>query len=144
MIYFDVAYIVKCFLHEPGSSAVRQLLEKHDQAACCVFGRLEFTAAIKRAIREGRLNPRALDTVFAILEHDDAGAVWKRLPLTPHVLQIATEHVARLPENVFIRAGDALHLACARENEIEVIHSNDRHLLRAAASFGVKAANVIS
>lgn len=41
MIYFDTAYLTKCYLNEIGSNEVRRLAEQHEQVACCVFGRLE-------------------------------------------------------------------------------------------------------
>ena len=144
MIYFDTAYIVKCYVHEPGSPAVRRLLAEHQNAACCVVGRLEFAAAVKRAIREGRLDSRVLNTVFSVLDHDDQNAAWTWLPLTSSLVEVATQAVRNLPENVYIRSADALHIAYARENGCGEIYSNDRHILAAARYFGVQAVNVIS
>jgi predicted nucleic acid-binding protein len=144
MIYFDTAYILKCYIHERGSSEVRQLLLQHRTAACCAIGRLEFASSLKRAIREGRLDVRALDTVFAILRRDDEHGIWNWLPVTPSLLQIAAEAIGRLPANVFIRAVDALHIVCARENGFTNIHSNDRHVIAAATHFGIKAMDVIA
>jgi hypothetical protein len=34
MIYFDSAYIVKCYIPEHGSHEVRQVLQTHYSAAC--------------------------------------------------------------------------------------------------------------
>jgi predicted nucleic acid-binding protein len=143
MIYFDTAYIVKCYLPEPGSSAVRELLHKHQGAACCSFGRLEFSAAIKRAVRETRLDSRAVDTVFAILREDDRNAVWNWLPMSHALIDAASVAVRDLPANVVIRSADALHLTCAREHGFAEVYSNDRHMLAAASHFGLTPVNVI-
>lgn len=56
----------------------------------------------------------------------------------------AFELIHGLPSNVFIRAGDAMHLACAAVNGFTEVFSNDRHLLKAAEYFGVRGTNVIS
>jgi predicted nucleic acid-binding protein len=144
MIYFDTAYIVKCYLHEPGSSAVRALLYEHQGAACCILGRLEFSAALKRAIRENRLDGRVLDTVFAVLREDDRNAVWSWLPLSPALIELAISEIRALPKDIAIRSADALHLVCARENGFAEIYSNDRHLCAAAPFFQLKPVNVVT
>jgi hypothetical protein len=55
MIYFDTAYVSKCYLNESGSREVRELASNADRIACCSFGRLELTATIHRNLREGKI-----------------------------------------------------------------------------------------
>jgi len=142
MIYFDTAYILKCDLPELGFVEVRQLLSAEQSVACCAFGRLELTTSIRRAIREGRLPATALPTIVSQLAVDDENGVWTWLPVTSHLLEAATRAARSIPATTYLRAGDALHLMCAREHGL-TIHTNDRHVLSAAPHFGVPAKNVI-
>ena len=43
--------------------------------------------------------------------------------------------VLDLPSTVFVRSGDALHLACAEEHGFQEVYTNDRHMLQAAKHF---------
>ena len=37
MIYFDTAYLAKCYLNEPGSDEVRKLAAESSKIASCAF-----------------------------------------------------------------------------------------------------------
>ena len=52
MIYFDAAYVAKCYLNEPGADRVRDVAYGADGLASCELARLEFTWILTRHVRE--------------------------------------------------------------------------------------------
>lgn len=48
-----------------------------------------------------------------------------------------------MPGIVFLRSGDALHLACAEEHGFQEVYTNDRHRLATARHFRVTRVDVI-
>lgn len=59
-------------------------------------------------------------------------------------VQLACEKIAAASDMVFLRAADALHLASAVAQGFEEIYTHDRHMLAAAAAFGLQARDVIA
>jgi predicted nucleic acid-binding protein len=143
VIYFDTSYLVKCYLRESGSEAVRDLAARQTSIVCCEYGRLELAASLHRNLREGILTPAQYRVVLRQLESDDANGVWLWLNLSAGLLRKAVSRMTHLRASRFVRAGDALHLTCAAENGLTEIYSNDRHLILAAPEFGLTARNVV-
>ena len=143
MIYFDTAYLAKCYLTDTGFEDVRRLAALHP-VATCELGRVEMAAAFHRACREGRLTAAALQIIRRQFASDDALGVWVWLPATSALLKKAAQRFDTLRRDTFLRSADAIHLTCAAEHGFPEIYSNDRHLLAAAPLFGLKPRNVIA
>lgn len=143
MIYLDTSYLVKIYGDEPGADEVLAWLEGKSELACAAHGRLELFAAFKRHQREGRLPGSRLHALIKQVTQDESSQMLHWLPVTNTLISAACAKVAELPPAVFIRAGDALHLACAADAGLKEIYSHDRHLLAAAPHFGLKGLDVI-
>lgn len=143
MIYFDAAYIAKCYLNEPGAEKVIDLASKSDGLCSCEFGRLEFVSVLKRHKREGHLSARQAMIVLHRLQEDEQIGVWLWLPVASGLIRSVCERIMKLPKGIPIRAGDALHLECARENGLTQVYTNDRHMLACAPYFGLKGMNIL-
>jgi predicted nucleic acid-binding protein len=139
MIYFDSCYLAKLYLMEPDSARVRARAETSDGLACCATGRGEVVATFHRHFREKRLTQREFRQLAAQVEADLDVGLWTPLPVTPALVEAQSHRMATLPSNVFLRAADALHLACAVEAGLREVYSNDRHLVAAAPHFGLRA-----
>lgn len=142
MIYLDTSYIVRLYFEDPGWQQVR-VLAASDHVACCLLGYAETLGAFHRKLREGAVNRREFRAIIDLFGTEcDAGA-FQWLPLSHMLVAELYKTYAILPKTVHLRAGDAVHLACAAENGFAEIYSNDQHMLAAAAHFGLRAKNVI-
>jgi predicted nucleic acid-binding protein len=124
---------------EADSRRVRARAETSDGLACCAVGRGEVIAAFHRHFREGRLTQREFRQLAAQVESDLDAGLWTALPVTSAVVEAQARRMAMLPATVFLRAADALHLACTAEAGLSEVYSSDRHLVAAAPHFGLRA-----
>lgn len=60
------------------------------------------------------------------------------VPISERIVRQVEHLTARLPKTVPLRAGDAIHIVSAIESGFDEIWTSDRHLLAAAAHFGLK------
>lgn len=138
MTYFDSCYLAKLYLMEPESAAVRTRAAELGDLVSCSIAWGEIVAAMHRHLREERLSPREFRLLVSQVDADVRGGIWTPLPVSSGLVESQVRRMAALPGQVFLRAGDALHLTCATEAGLQEIYSNDRHLVAAAPHFGLK------
>jgi predicted nucleic acid-binding protein len=142
MIYLDASYIVKCYLRKIGTSAVMALVQGATACRSAAHARIEGWSAIHRRMRDKTISlPDARD-VWRQFEQDETLGVWRWLSLTHIVIRRACDIFEKLPPDVFLRSGDAPHLACAAENRFIEVYSGDRILLAVAPHFGLNGISV--
>lgn len=141
-LYFDTAYVCKCYLNEPDSVEVRERVTGARTIATSSLCIAEFTCTIHRSFRDGVLTAKATGTLRRQFAEDIEAATWTLLPITERVLWKVEMLIQHLPKSAFLRAGDAIHLASAIEAGFDEIWTNDRHLLAAAKHFGLKGRSV--
>ncbi|TAN21053.1 MAG: PIN domain-containing protein [Acidobacteria bacterium] len=144
MIYFDAAFIAKCYLNEAGADIIRGLARQQETIASCELSRIEVDSVFRRHWRERRLTPEGVELAQGGFVRDESAGVWRWLPLNSGLVEAARRTLERLPEEVVLRAGDALHLACARQHGFAEIYSNDRRILEAARWFGLEGVNPLA
>lgn len=143
MIYCDTAYLARLYLLEPGSVQVRAMVQSAGGAASCALGQAELASVFHRKRREGRISKADFSLLLKQLDADCAYGVHTWFPVTAELLATVRKDYRALPTSAFLRASDALHLACARDNGFKEIYSNDERLLAAAPAFGLGGKNVI-
>lgn len=102
----------------------------------------EVVSAFHRHLRESHFSQQDFTELKNCFLRDVESDVWHLLPVTDGLLRRVAGMLGATPGKVFIRAGDALHLATASAYAETEIWSNDRHLLGAAPYFGLTARSI--
>jgi predicted nucleic acid-binding protein len=142
MIFFDTTYLVRLYLDENGCEAVRELAAALPIASSW-HAQAEMLCTFHRAFREGRLDQPGYRAQRSQFFSDQAASAFTWLPLSDATLGCLNDTLADASATTFLRAADALHLACAAEHGFKEVYSNNRHFLAAAPLFGLKGINVI-
>jgi predicted nucleic acid-binding protein len=143
MLYFDSSYLFRIYSQEAGHEAVKGLLPASGGIASAVHARVEFASIVLRHRREQSAPDELLIELHEqFLDECRAGHI-RLLPQTDAILTEIERVLRACPRSTFIRAADALHLACAGAHGFTDVYSNDRHLLGAASLFGLRGLDVI-
>jgi uncharacterized protein len=132
MLYFDTSFLVPLVLPEATSEWITAFIRElpADQLAVSHWTRVEFSSVIAREVRMGGLDASAAARADARLEAMVRDSFAVLLP-TIADFDLARRYLARFDTG--LRAGDALHLAIASNQNAETIYSLDRALVRAGA-----------
>jgi len=141
--YYDTSYLLKLQCFETGSDEVLVHAGTVEVLYCSLHGRAEFVSACHRKVREGQATLEQFRAMLAQTHADNAAGALQWLPVTQSLMERVESVLSSAPSNIFLRAADAIHLACAAEHGFTDVFSNDRHLLAAAPLFGLRGVNVI-
>lgn len=111
--------------------------------ACSAHGRVEFAAVGHRKMRKDAAELADASGAFAQMEHASRAGALQWLPMHPGALERVERSFLNDPGTTWLRADDALHLACAAEHGFTEVHSNDRNFLAAVPPFGLTGVNVM-
>ncbi len=143
MIYFDATFLARLYVEDDGFQEVRSVA-KNTVIRSSILGKMETEAAFHRKYREGHLDKQLHANVHNQLLSDLGWGLIVFLPLTPAVVNRVSQAFLQLPPGIFLRTGDAIHLATASEAGFKEIYSNDKHLLAAATLFKLKGVNLLA
>jgi predicted nucleic acid-binding protein len=141
-LYFDTAYLGKCYWNEPDGALVRELARRADglySSAICVA---EMACVAHRKLREGPVTPADASMRRDLFLDDVNTGVITAVPVTDRLLRMIDATTRSLPPSCFVRTFDALHLITAADSGFSEIWTNDRHMLAAAPHFGLVGRSV--
>ncbi len=135
-LYLDTSSLVKLYVAEPGSDAVRKLVDAASVVATSSIAYTETWAAMARRRRERALRPAAFASARKTFE-----AEWPKYFVVDVTLALCRQ-AAGFAERYRLRAYDSVHLAAFAEVAREAgvrdtrFSSFDHSLNRAAQSLG--------
>jgi len=141
--FLDTSYLARLYLEDAGFDVVREFVGSAPAVAASWHAQAELIAALHRAYRERRLGQGVFQAAVDQFLSDSKDGIFRWLPLTEGVEHRLAQVFRDAPASVFLRAADALHLACAAEHGFTEVYSNDRQFLAAAPLFGLRGVNVI-
>ena len=88
-VYFDSAYVAKCYLSEPDSYLVREFSRSCEGVTSSALCIAEVSCAVHRKVREESLSPTNAMTLRQLfLDHVEA-SVWLLIPVSDRILRQA-------------------------------------------------------
>jgi predicted nucleic acid-binding protein len=139
MIFCDTSAVAKLYVPERESAAVRRLLETEDEVCVSELVRVELMGVFHRRLREGKWTRADFLAAVRQFSRDDLGGFWTWLPLDATIVEAAAKTYATLPETVFLRSADCLHLVTAVHHDFSEIYTYDGHQSAAANALGLEA-----
>ncbi len=136
MSYLDASALVRLYVEDQAIPALSKHLAGRRDLLTSDLAVTEFTSAVGRLRREGRLTVDASTRVYReLVDHIRQGA-FQLLEFTPAVHRGAEERLLAA-EGIELRASDALHLAAALLSGCSVMITYDRRLAEATRRHGL-------
>jgi predicted nucleic acid-binding protein len=141
-VYFDSAYLVKCYIQDKDSKKIVTLVQSVETVYSSALCIAEVSCALHRAVREKIVTQAHSADLRRMFSEDLSSGIIQLIPVSNTILKSVETTTAGLPSSIFLRAGDAIHLASAQSAGFSEIWSNDRHMLLAASHFGIVGKSV--
>lgn len=139
MLFCDTSTLAKYYVSEPESAAVRSRLDAEDRVLLSELARAELMGVFHRRLRERKWNRDEFLTVVRQFSTDEVSSYWTWLPLEGTIVEQVVRTYTALPEDVFLRTADCLHLVTALHHGFAEIHTHDRHQRDGAGALGLTA-----
>ena len=134
--YIDTNVLVKRYVSEPGSDALDSfLMTAQPDLIASELIRLELVSTFGRKCREGRFTSADLDKLQIQADADLLSGRIELVSLRGDLIQRALGLMRRLVQP--LATLDAIHLASALTQRVDVFMTNDQQLTRAATEAGL-------
>jgi len=110
MIFCDTSTLAKYYVPEAESAAVRVRLDAEDQVVFSELARGELMAVFHRRLREQTWSRREFEAVTRQFIKDEVSGYWSWRLLDSVIVDEAVKIHSMLPETIFLRTADCLHL----------------------------------
>ncbi|MFA6959554.1 MAG: type II toxin-antitoxin system VapC family toxin [Opitutaceae bacterium] len=137
MIFSDTSTLAKFYIVEPESPSVRKAFEKSGGIMLSQLARAELFGVFHRRMRERTWTKGEFQACVRQFQRDEADGLWNWVPVDTAILSAVCETFLVLPDTLFLRTADCIHLTTAINQGFDAIHTHDRHQSATAAHFGI-------
>lgn len=135
MVYLDTSFIAPLVIAEASSESVEAfLLGRKTELATSQWTRVELASLVSRRVRMGEFDADQAEAIRAALDRLLSESFTM---LTPTAADFTTAVALLAKPGTGLRAGDALHLAIARNHGAKTMYTLDRGLLKAGKQLKV-------
>jgi hypothetical protein len=142
LIFCDTSALAKYYVLEAESAALAFRLDSEDAVVVSELARVELMSVFHRRMRERKWTREKFQVAAGQFSRDDALKYWSWLAVSGLIVSAASQLYLSLPESVFLRASDCLHLVTALQEGFEEICTFDRHQQEAAPALGLTIAAI--
>jgi predicted nucleic acid-binding protein len=139
MVFCDTSTLAKYYVPESETRAVRSYLDAESQVMASELAKIELMAVFHRRLREKKWTQKEFQAVVRQFSKDNTARYWDWLALESSIIEEGIRAFMSLPETVFLRSADCLHLVTAVHHNFDEIYTHDQHQQKAALAFGLKA-----
>ena len=144
MCFCDTSTLAKYYVSEKESALVRLHLDQENQVMFSELVRVELMGVFHRRLREGKWSKEEFLTVVQQFSRDDIEGYWKWLTLDGTIVEKASKIFITLPQTVFLRSSDCIHLVTAMHYGIKDIYTYDTHQIQAALVLGLNPISLVA
>ena len=137
LAYIDTSALAKRFVSEVKTPELEAFLMSDSHQ--CVLSSLSLTelkSVLRRRLREHAITNKVMQLSEQQVMLELARGTWKYFPISEAIFSYAGELIEQLATP--LGTLDAIHLACARTADCELMVSADRQLLKASKLAGMK------
>jgi len=142
MIICDTSAFTKLYVSERESLTLRRITDKEDEVCASELVRTELMSVFHRRWREGKWAHADFIAAVRQFEHDSLSGFWTWLPLDTTIIDAAAKTYTSLPQGIFLRSADCLHLVTALHHNFLEVYTYDTHQIAAASSLGLRPVSV--
>ena len=135
-LYLDASCLLKVLFPEPETPRVMQLIAAEQQVVVSTLARLETLVQIHGRGSGGLLKPAAVRSLVARLEALLGQDPYEMVHTPPTVIDVAEEHLRKLPRAAHCPTLDRLHLAAMEAFNLRRLLINDDAQAHAARALG--------
>lgn len=139
MLYLDTSVLVAFYIPEPKSDKVQKFLASAGKVAISPLIEVEFHSAISRRVRMKEISREAGQQVISQFQLHVRGHVFYMQSLMQREYELARDWIGKFQTP--LRTLDALHLAVAFSNKLELV-TNDSLFTKSAQKLGIKVTRI--